>query len=131
MMMARGRPGLGAFSLIEILIVLVMISLLAGIALPSWRTHQYQAVLREAKWVLLRLDIAQRDFLLRYGRYAKEMELPDLTTLSGTVAGHYRLDVAAGDQAFSLQLVTSNPSLPDLKLNHLGVWSERTDTEPP
>ena len=58
MMMARGRPGRGAFSLIEILIVLVMISLLARIALPSWRTHQHQAVLREAKWVLLRLDIA-------------------------------------------------------------------------
>ena len=57
MMMARGRPGRGAFSLIEILIVLVMISLLAGIALPSWRTHQHQAVLREAKWVLLLLAL--------------------------------------------------------------------------
>lgn len=130
-MMPRTRPRFGAFSLIEVLIVLVIISLLAGVALPSWRAHQDQAVLREAKWVLRRLDIAQRDFLLRHGRYATEIELPDLTTLSGTVAGHYVLDVAAGDQAFSLQLVASNPSLPDLQLNHLGVWSERADTEFP
>jgi type IV pilus assembly protein PilE len=130
-MMPQIRPRFGAFSLIEVLIVLVIISLLAGVALPSWRAHQDQAVLREAKWVLRRLDIAQRDFLLRHGRYATEIELPDLTTLSGTVAGHYVLDVAAGDQAFSLQLVASNPSLPDLQLNHLGVWSERADAEFP
>lgn len=130
-MMPRGRPRLGAFSLIEMLIVLVIISLLAGVALPSWRAHQDRAVLREAKWVLQRLDIAQRDFLLRNGRYASEIELPDLTTLSGSVAGHYLLGVAAGDQAFVLQLMAKTPSLPDLKLNHLGVWSERADAETP
>ena len=117
--------------MIEMLVVLAIMSLLAGVALPSWRAHQDQAVLREAKWVLQRLDIAQRDFLLRHGRYATEIELPDLTTLSGSVAGHYLLEVAAGHQAFLLQLVARSPSLPDLKLNHLGVWSEQVDTEVP
>ena len=124
-MVPRSRPRLGAFSLIEMLIVLVIISVLVGVALPSWRAYQDQAVLREAKWVLQRLDIAQRDFMLRHGRYATEIELPDLTTLSPIVDAAYRLQVDMGEQAFSLQLMTKTPSLPDLRLNHLGVWSEQ------
>ena len=124
-MVPRSRPRLGAFSLIEMLIVLVIISVLVGVALPSWRAYQDQAVLREAKWVLQRLDIAQRDFMLRHGRYATEIELPDLTTLSPIVDAAYRLQVDTTEQAFSLQLMTKAPSLPDLMLNHLGVWSEQ------
>ena len=125
-MVPRSRPRFWAFSLIEMLIVLVIISVLVGVALPSWRAYQDQAVLREAKWVLQRLDIAQRDFMLRHGRYATEIELPDLTTLSSIVDEAYRLQVDMGEQAFSLQLMTKSPSLPDLKLNHLGVWSEQS-----
>ena len=124
-MVPRIGPRFWAFSLIEMLIVLVIISLLAGVALPSWRAYQDQAVLREAKWVLQRLDIAQRDFMLRHGRYATEIELPDLTTLSPIVDAAYRLQVDMGEQAFSLQLMTKAPSLPDLRLNHLGVWREQ------
>ena len=78
--------------------------------------------------MLQRLDIAQRDFMLRHGRYATEIELPDLTTLSPIVDEAYRLQVDTGEQAFSLQLMTTTPSLPDLKLNHLGVWSEQALT---
>lgn len=130
-MVPRSRPRLGAFSLIEMLIVLVIISLLVGVVLPSWRTHQDQAVLREAKWVLQRLDIAQRDFMLRHERYATELELPDLITLSPMVDKAYRLQVDTTEQAFSLQMVAKAPSVPDLRLNHLGVWSEQARAETP
>ena len=130
-MVPRIGPRFWAFSLIEMLIVLVIISLLVGVALPSWRAYQDQAVLREAKWVLQRLDIAQRDFMLRHGRYATEIELPDLTTLSPIVDAAYRLQVDMGEQAFSLQLMTKAPSLPDQRLNHLGVWSEQARAETP
>lgn len=130
-MVPRIGPRFGAFSLIEMLIALVIISLLVGVALPSWRAYQDRAVLREAKWVLQRLDIAQRDFMLRHGRYATEIELPDLTTLSPIVDDAYRLQVDTTEQAFSLQLMTKSPSLPDLKLNYLGVWSEQARAETP
>ena len=130
-MVPRIGPRFGAFSLIEMLITLVIISLLVGVALPSWRAYQDRAVLREAKWVLQRLDIAQRDFMLRHGRYATEIELPDLTTLSPIVDDAYRLQVDTTEQAFSLKLMTKAPSLPDLKLNHLGVWSEQARAETP
>ena len=55
----------------EMLIVLVIISVLVGVALLSWRAYQDQAT-EEA--MLQRLDIAQRDFMLRHGRYATEIE---------------------------------------------------------
>ena len=130
-MVPRSRPRFGAFSLIEMLIVLVIISVLVGVALPSWRAYQDQAVLREAKWVLQRLDIAQRDFMLRHERYATELELPDLITLSPMVDKAYRLQVDTTEQAFSLQMVAKAPSVPDLRLNHLGVWSEQARAETP
>ena len=130
-MAPRIGPRFGAFSLIELLIVLGIISLLVCVALPSWRAYQDQAVLREAKWVLQRLDIAQRDFMLRHGRYATEIELPDLTMLSPGVDDAYRLQVDTTEQAFSLQLMTKAPSLPDLMLNHFGVWSEQARAETP
>ena len=130
-MVPRIGPRFGAFSLIEMLIVLVIISVLVGVALPSWRAYQDQAVLREAKWVLQRLDIAQRDFMLRHERYATELELPDLITLSPMVDKAYRLQVDTTEQAFSLQMVAKAPSVPDLRLNHLGVWSEQARAETP
>lgn len=130
-MVPRSRPRFGAFSLIEMLIVLVIISVLVGVALPSWRAYQDQAVLREAKWVLQRLDIAQRDFMLRHERYATELELPHLITLSPMVDKAFRLQVDTTEQAFSLQLVAKAPSVPDLRLNHLGVWSEQARAETP
>jgi len=122
-------PAAGAFSLIEMLAVLAMIALLGAMALPSWRAQQNQAVVDEAKLVLQRLDLKQREHLLRYAHPATEAELPALDVLSVTVAAHYRLEVVIEDEGYRLRLVPIKPDMPTLGLSDTGVWIETAAPE--
>jgi len=122
-------PAAGAFSLIEMLVVLAMIALLGAMALPSWRAQQNQAVVDEAKLVLQRLDLKQREHLLRYAHPATEAELPALDVLSVTVAAHYRLEVVIEDEGYRLRLVPIKPDMPTLGLSDTGVWIETAAPE--
>ena len=123
-------PAASAFSLIEILVVMAMVALLGAMTLPSWRAQQNQAVLDEAKLVLRRLDLKQREHLLRYAHPATAAELPVLDELSETVAAHYRLEVAIKDGAYRLRLVPTKPDMPALGLSDSGVGVEATPLEP-
>ena len=122
-------PAAGAFSLIEMLVVLAMVALLGAMALPSWRAQQNQAVVDEAKLVLQRLDLKQREHLLRYAHPATEAELPALDVLSVTVAAHYRLEVVIQDEGYRLRLVPIKPDMPTLGLSDTGVWIETAAPE--
>ena len=123
-------PAASAFSLIEMLVVLAIVALLGAMALPSWRAQQNQAVVDEAKLVLRRLDLKQREHLLRSAHPATAKELPALDALSATVAAHYRLEVAIKDRAYQLQLVPTKPDMPTLGLSDIGVGVEATPPEP-
>ena len=123
-------PAASAFSLIEMLVVLAMVALLGAMALPSWRAQQNQAVVDEAKLVLQRLDLKQREHLLRYAHPATEAELPALDVLSVTVAAHYRLEVVIQDEGYRLRLVPTKPDMPTLGLSDTGVGVEATPPEP-
>ena len=122
-------PAASAFSLIEMLVVLAMVALLGAMALPSWRAQQNQAVVDEAKLVLQRLDLKQREHLLRYAHPATEAELPALDVLSVTVAAHYRLEVVIQDEGYRLRLVPTKPDMPTLGLSDTGVGIETTSLE--
>jgi len=122
-------PAAGAFSLIEMLVVLAMVALLGAMALPSWRAQQNQAVVDEAKLVLQRLDLKQREHLLRYAHPATEAGLPALDVLSVTVAAHYRLEVVIQDEGYRLRLVPTKPDMPALGLSDTGVWIETAAPE--
>ena len=118
------QPWARAFSLIEILVVLTIIALLVAIAAPSWRAQQNQALTNEARIVLERLDLKQRQFMLRHARYASAHELPPLQNISTALIGHYRLEVWADAREYAVQLIGKRPGLPVLALNHLGVFTE-------
>ena len=118
------QPWARAFSLIEILVVLTIIALLVAIAAPSWRAQQNQALTNEARIVLERLDLKQRQFMLRHARYASAHELPPLQTISTALIGHYRLEVWADAREYALQLIGKRPGLPTLALNQLGIFTE-------
>ena len=122
-------PEASAFSLIEMLLVLAMVAVLGAMALPSWRAQQNQAVVDEAKLVLQRLDLKQREHLLRYAHPATEAELPALDVLSVTVAAHYRLEVVIQDEGYRLRLVPTKPDMPTLGLSDTGVGIETTSLE--
>lgn len=122
-------PAASAFSLIEMLVVLAMVALLGAMALPSWRAQQNQAVVDEAKLVLQRLDLKQREHLRRYAHPATEAELPALDVLSVTVAAHYRLEVVIQDEGYRLRLVSIKPDMPTLGLSDTGVWIETAAPE--
>ena len=122
-------PAASAFSLIEILVVLAMVALLGAMALPSWRAQQNQAVVDEAKLVLRRLDLKQREHLLRHARPATAAELPTLDVLSETVAAHYRLEVMIQDGAYRLRLVPTKPDMPTLELSDTGAGVEASAPE--
>ena len=122
-------PAAGAFSLIEILVVLAMVALLGAMALPSWRAQQNQAVVDEAKLVIRRLDLKQREHLLRYAHPATAAQLPALDVLSATVAAHYRLEVVIQDEGYRLRLLPIKPDKPTLGLSDTGVGVEASAPE--
>ena len=107
-----------------------MVALLGAMALPSWRAQQNQAVVDEARLVLRRLDLKQREHLLRRANPATATELPALDMLSETVAAHYRLEVMIQGGAYQLQLVPTKPDMPTLGLSDTGVGVEATPPEP-
>jgi type IV pilus assembly protein PilE len=94
------RPQTG-FSLIELLIVLVIVGVLAGIAYPSYSGYLKRSARAEAKAELLRMQLAvEKQRLTRIGAVAT---LPPTWTTSAAVARNYQLSLQPhGAQNFTL-----------------------------
>lgn len=120
----RGQLNWQGFTLIELMLVLAIASIVTVVALPSWHSVQDQSLIREARAVLQRLDLKQRQFWVRHRHYATVDQLPSLVSLSDRVAHFYRLRVFAGSGEYTLQLTTDTDRLPSIALNHQGVWIE-------
>lgn len=74
----RWRPASG-FTLVELMIVIVIVAVLAGIALPAYRDQVIRGHRAAAKAELLEITNRQQQYLLANRTYAT-----DLTTLSYT-----------------------------------------------
>ena len=61
-------------TLIELIVVVVIISILAAVAIPSYRQYVVRSQRTDAKDALLRLATAQEKFYLHNNRYAQEGE---------------------------------------------------------
>jgi len=62
------------FTLIELLVVLLVIGILAGIAVPGYRSHVLRANRGDGRSALLALATAQEKFYLECHRYASELD---------------------------------------------------------
>ena len=118
-----GSTPMSAFSLIELLVVVGILSILLAIAMPSWQSVRVASAVREARVVLERLNLHQRYFWQQHTRYAATDELPPLAVLSETVGHYYQLSVESTDAGFLLRLVSTVPTAPSLALDHRGVWT--------
>jgi len=114
---------MSAFSLIELLVVVGILSILLTIAMPSWQSVRVASAVREARVVLERLNLHQRYFWQQHTRYAATDELPPLAVLSETVGHYYQLSAESTDAGFLLRLVSTVPTAPSLALDHRGVWT--------
>ena len=73
-----------AFSLMELLLVLALISVIVTIAVPTWRHHQLAAGRQQAWLQLHRLGLQQEMWHLQHGHYFADITLvtPALDPLS-------------------------------------------------
>ena len=98
--MKTKKQGAG-FSLVELMIIVVMVSILTTLALPSFLTYILQARRADAQQVLLDMAIRQgiwRSNNATYGSYAD---------LGSPVIPHYNNPVVSGISATSFTLTAS------------------------
>ncbi len=77
-----GSTPMSAFSLIELLVVVGILSILLAVAMPSWQSVRVASAVREARIVLERLSLHQRHFWQQHTRYAATDEV---TAISGAI----------------------------------------------
>ena len=86
------------FSLIELLIVVVLVSIVLGVGVPGYRQYVERANRADATTALLRLAAAQERFFIANGAYATEAQRagapPAGLGIGGTERGYYDLNIA-------------------------------------
>jgi len=97
------------FTLIELMITVLVAAILAGIAIPSYRSYVLRSHRVDAKNALLALATAQEKFFLQCNRYAATLGAANSCAGTGTVAfgntserGWYDLTVAATNSDFTI-----------------------------
>jgi type IV pilus assembly protein PilE len=76
----RAPPhGQQAFTLVEVMVVLLIVVVLASVALPSFRQHSLRTGRLDAMQALMKVQVAQEQHRSAHGLYAGE-----LTALQGT-----------------------------------------------
>jgi type IV pilus assembly protein PilE len=91
------------FTLLELLVVLVLVSVLAALALPSLRQQSMRVHRSEAMTALLQLQLAEEKYYLRHGAYTGNLfsAPPAGLGLPASVSGRYLLSVALAADAQS------------------------------
>lgn len=133
---APGRSTCNGFTLIELMIVLVVVSILAAIAYPSYQQYVNRSKRSDGKNALLELASRQERFYFDNNTYTTS--LSDLNYDSTSPEGYYTLSIAAGNSgniATSYEM-TATPASPfsdaqcgNLSLDSRGV-KDRTGSGP-
>jgi len=88
-------------TLIELMIVVLIIGIIAGVAIPSYRAYMVRSQRTDATAALLRLATAQEKFYLQNNTYATNGELaddpPDGLGITSTEHGWYTLSISSAD----------------------------------
>ena len=98
-MRSAQRRNQGAFTLMELMIVISIIGVLAAVAIPSFRNYQLTAKRAEAFGNLAGLAKAQKSYYAEFSQFLAAAPEPGATT--GQLPGTTKRNVAALSSAFS------------------------------
>jgi type IV pilus assembly protein PilE len=119
------KPGAG-FTLIEMLVVVAIAAVLAGVAYPTFQHAIHKTRRMDAQVALFQLQMAQERYRSDHPSYARLSELGMATT---SPMGHYSLVVAASSQTgFSAQAVASGAQASDTPCRHLQIEVDGLNT---
>jgi type IV pilus assembly protein PilE len=125
------------FTLIELMITLVIVAILAGIAIPSYRNYVLRSHRVEATAALLRLAAAQEKFYLQNNTYTTNVgdvnglafTDADSTDKYDTENGWYEVKVTAADnEAFTLTAAAKGDQVNDADCTSFGLESSGKKT---
>ncbi|HJP04869.1 MAG: pilus assembly protein PilE [Chromatiales bacterium] len=114
-------------TLVELLVVVVIISILMTVAVPSYRQYAMRANRAEAKWNLLRIAAAQEKFYLQNNTYADDDDFSDappngLGIDATTESGLYTLSITAADATgFQAQALAEGGQTDDTDCDVFGI----------
>jgi type IV pilus assembly protein PilE len=103
------------FTLIELLIVVAIIAVLAGIALPAYQRYTYRARRAEGQQLLMGIANAEERYYATHNQYGS---LTDISAVTTSQNGFYTVDAPAGastsSQAFSFEARPSSTQSKDV-----------------
>jgi type IV pilus assembly protein PilE len=92
------------FTLLEVMIVVLLVAVLAGLAVPAWRQHLVRVHRSEAITGLAEIAAAEERFYISQGRYADELAAAPPAGLGltpGANARRYSFSVAVAEDGQS------------------------------
>ena len=88
-----GRRRSAGFTLVELAVVAVLVSLLAAIAVPVWSEHLMRARRADAVAALTRVQMAQAQYQGHHGLYAGQLAVLRGAASPLSSAGHYEISL--------------------------------------
>jgi type IV pilus assembly protein PilE len=102
-------------TLMELMIVIVIVSILASVAIPSYRRHLIRSQRSEAKIALLQLQTAEEKYYLQFNAFTANITgavtsaTPGLGLLNVTETNQYDISVVLGDATAQSYTATAAP----------------------
>jgi type IV pilus assembly protein PilE len=100
--MTQARISAG-FTLVELMVVVVILAIIAGIAYPSYRNYMVQTRRSDAQSILTQISNTQEKFFSSCNRYTTTMNAGTISSCDGlgypgnlSPDGHYSVSIAAG-----------------------------------
>ena len=82
-------------TLIELLIVVTIVAILAGVALPSWDSQVKKARRADARNTLMSVQVEQEKYRADNGSYASSMNALGLGTYNSTSRDYYNVSIVS------------------------------------
>jgi type IV pilus assembly protein PilE len=98
------------FTLPELLLVMAILAIITGLALPAWRNHVITARRTDAMALLMEIAARQEQFRLAHRRYAMTADLgPAPPTGLGILnaSGNYQLTASVGAAGATYQVIAT------------------------